>query len=389
MEASAMAKGFGGLLDRLEDVPDPRRQCDNTKHLLPEILLLGFAAVLAGSGSFTEMAIFANERRAFFGTFLRLPNGVPSHDTFRAVFMAVDPRKLQAILVAWLAERLPDLDTSHVRLDGKTLRGSARPSSGLAALHTVTAWAGERGVLLAQAAVESKSNEIAAIPEVLDLLDLQGRTVTIDAAGCQRNIAAQIVEKEGDYLLHVKDNQPTLHAAVRDAFETAIEAGAKDLKTVETSEVGHGRAERRIVQSLPAKRLDGAIDPDDWKGLASLLLVIRIVSDPTTGEEKSVETRHYIGSMAPKVKRMAELARGHWGIENGLHWTLDVTFGEDGQTTADRTAAENMATMNRVAVSVLKHDVTRKASMRGKRYIAAINPDYLSQLLGIAGVPSA
>jgi predicted transposase YbfD/YdcC len=378
-----MRRDSRSLVERLGEVPDPRRQCDNTKHLLPEILLMGFAAVVAGCRGFCEMATFAAERRAFFASFLALPNGVPSHDTFRAVFLAVAPRALQAVLVGWLAERLPGLDTSHVRIDGKTLRGSARPSNGLAALHTVSAWAGDRGVVLGQVAVDAKSNEIAALPTLLDLLDLAGRTVTIDAAGCQRSVAAAVVAKEGDYLPRVKDNQPTLHAAIQEAFATALERDSKELRTVETKEAGHGRAERRIVQALPARLLGAAVDGEDWKGLASLLMVIRIVSDPKTGEEQSVEARHYIGSMAPRVKRMAALARGHWGIENGLHWVLDVTFGEDGQTTADRTGAENLAMLNRLAVSVLKNDATRKISMRQKKLVAAINENYLAGLLGI------
>jgi predicted transposase YbfD/YdcC len=366
------------LVEQLQAIPDPRRQCRNLKHRLVDVLLIGFCGVLADCDDFVEIADWARHHQDFLRTFLELPNGIPAHDTFRRVFAAVQPTAVQGVLIPWLQQRR-GLPGEWVHIDGKALRGSRCAARGLGALHLVSAWASQQGLTLGQVAVDAKSNEITAIPLLLDLLDLRDKVVTIDAAGCQKDIAAQIVAGGGDYVLAVKDNQPTLHAEVRQAFETALEDEDPRLHRHAAEETGHGRHERRVVWVLPAARL--ATCRAVWVGLCSLVLVLRVVTCQVSGVE-TVEVHHYISSLRPSARRLAGVIRGHWGIENGLHWVLDVVFREDARRLYDRTAAENVGLLNRLANSLLRGDPA-KGSLKVKRKRAGWNTDYLAQLLGI------
>jgi predicted transposase YbfD/YdcC len=366
------------LVEQLQAIPDPRRQCLNLKHRLVDVLLIGFCGVLADCDDFVEIADWARHHDDFLRTFLELPNGIPAHDTFRRVFAAVQPAAVQGVLIAWLQQRR-GLPGEWVHIDGKALRGSRCAARGLGALHLVSAWASQQGLTLGQVAVDAKSNEITAIPLLLDLLDLRDKVVTIDAAGCQKEIAAQIVAGEGDYVLAVKDNQPTLHAEVRQAFETALETDDPRLRQHVAEETGHGRHERRVVWVLPASRY--VSQRAAWVGLCSLVLVLRVVTCRVSGAE-TVEVHHYISSLRPSARRLAGAIRGHWGIENGLHWVLDVVFREDARRLYDRTAAENIGLLNRLATSLLRGDPA-KGSLKVKRKRAGWNTDYLAQLLGI------
>lgn len=368
------------LVERVKTIPDHRRQCQNLKHLLEDILVLGFCGTLAGCDDFVEIADWATDNAAFFRTFLELPHGIPSHDTFNRVFSTVQPAAFQAVLLPWLLERR-GLPGDWVHVDGKTMRHTRRNSTGLGALHVVSAWAGQTGLTLGQVAVEQKSNEITAMPELLKLLDLHKKIVTTDAMGCQKEIAQTIVAQGGDYVLAVKDNQPTLHAGIQTAFARAEAQGAIGERTHTTEDSGHGRHERRTVSVLPATDYLSKSQVGAWLGLLTLVMVVRMVTCKATGVV-TTEVSYFISSLRPNARRIGGAIRGHWSIENGLPWVLDVVFREDARRLYERTAAENTAFLNRLALSLLRGD-SSKGSLKVKRKRAGRNTEYLAQLLGI------
>lgn len=372
------------LVAALQAVPDPRRQCKNLLHSLQDILTIGFCGVLCGCEDFVEIEEFGTAKEDFFRRFLELPNGIPSHDTFRRVFQAVCPQALQGSLIAWLKDLRQGGTAPQagevVPIDGKTLRGTFDKAKGLGALHLVSAWASANGLTLGQVAVDSKSNEITAIPHLIDLLELKGCIVTIDAVGCQKAIAAQIVAKEADYVLALKDNQPKLLAAVEAYFleQADTDNAAGRVRHHQQVEKGHGRTETRDTFVAPAPaalRASGA-----WVGLASMVMVIRQCVDHATGK-CSDEVRYFISSLPTRVKHLAQVVRTHWTIETSLHWVLDVAFNEDRMRQRDRNGIENLALLNRLAVSLLRNDQTVKAGVKCKRKTAGWNNDYLLQLL--------
>ncbi|HVI80686.1 MAG TPA: ISAs1 family transposase [Candidatus Acidoferrum sp.] len=370
------------LVERAKTIPDPRRQCQNLKHRLEDILVLGFCGVLAGCDDFVEIAAWANQNNTFFRTFLELPNGIPSHDTFNRVFTLVPTTTLQEVLLPWLLQRR-GLPGDWIHLDGKAMRHTRHNRKGLAALHVVSAWAGQTGLTLGQVAVDAKSNEITAMPELLQLLDLQQKIVTIDAMGCQKEIAKIIVEQEGDYVLAAKDNQPTLHAEIQAAFAATAQPFPQH-REVTTFAKDHGREESRTVRVLPAAKHLSEATLGAWLGVLSLVMVIRVVTCKASGAV-STEVAYYISSLRPNARRIGGAIRGHWSIENGLHWVLDVVFREDARRLYDRTAAENVAFLNRLALSVLRGDPS-KGSLKVKRKRAGWNIQYLAQLLGFPTV---
>jgi predicted transposase YbfD/YdcC len=381
------AKERSSLMEAVQAVPDPRRQCKNLRHLLPDILVMGFCGVLCGCDDFVEIEEFAVSKEELFRRFLEVPNGIPSHDTFRRVFQAVCPLALQSCLIDWLQglrqEGIPAagvVKDKVVAIDGKTLRRTFDRARGLRALHLVSAWATANGITLGQVAVDGKSNEITAIPQLLDLLDLKECVVTIDAMGCQKEIAAKIVAKDADYVLALKDNQPTLHQQVADYFLEQLQADSLDKKMRHHREVenSHGRTETRetYVAPVPKKKISTAA----WVRLASIVMVIRHSVDHTTGQTTD-EVRYFISSLPARAKRLAGAVRQHWGIENGLHWVLDVAFNEDRMRQRDRNGIENLALLNRLAVSVLRQDKTVKAGVKCKRKTAGWDNEYLLHLL--------
>jgi predicted transposase YbfD/YdcC len=378
-------KAQSKLVEAVQAVPDPRRQCKNLRHRLVDVVILGFAGVLCGGDDFVEIEEFARSKEDLFRQFLELPHGIPSHDTFRRVFQAVCPLALQRCLIAWLQGLRQTAQASAgvgevVAIDGKTLRRTFDRGKGLGALHLVSAWASANGLTLGQVAVDGKSNEITAIPQLIELLALKDCIVTIDAAGCQKDIAAQIVAQDADYVLALKDNHPTLHEQVMDYFLQQLEAAPADSKIRHQREVekGHGRTETRetFVVSAPKEMVATGL----WAGLASLVMVIRYCTDHTTGKTTD-EVRYFISSLPAKVKRLASAVRQHWGIENGLHWVLDVAFNEDRMRQRDRQGVENLALLNRLAVSLLRQDQTIKAGVKCKRKTAGWDNDYLLHLL--------
>jgi predicted transposase YbfD/YdcC len=367
------------LGERLQTIPDPRRQGENLKHLLVDIIVLGFCGVLAGCDDFVEIAEWAKVNEAFFGSFLELPHGIPAHDTFTRVFAMLKPTTLQEVLLPWLLERR-GLPGDWIHLDGKTLRHTRRPAQQLKALHVVSAWAGQTGITLGQVAVAAKANEITAMPQLLELLDLRDKIVTTDAMGCQKEIAKTIVEGGGDYILAVKDNQPTLHAEIQAAFAKEAVHETMSVRVYTTEDQGHGRHEHRTVQVLPARRTLSAAQGAAWLGVLTVVMVTRVVWCEATGVG-STEVSYFLSSLRPNARRIGRAIRGHWSIENGLHWVLDVVFREDTRRVYDRTAAENVALLNRLALSLLRGD-SGKGSMKVKRKRAGWNSLYLAQLLG-------
>jgi predicted transposase YbfD/YdcC len=368
------------LMEQLERIPDPRRQCANLKHPLVDVIMLGFCGVLAGCEDFVEITTWGKLHEAFLRTFLELPQGIPSHDTLTRVFAVLPAATLQAVLLPWLQERreVPD---EWIPVDGKTLRGTRCKRQQLKALHVVSAWAGQAGLTLGQVAVEAKSNEITAVPELLKLLELQEKIVTLDAMGCQKAIAQTIMDGGGDYVLAVKDNQPTLHAELQAAFTQAPAPPLRSSRCTTTFEKGHGRYEQRTVQALPAREYLSAAQSAVWAGVLSLVMVTRVVWEQET-ERQSTEVRYFLSSLPPVARRLGAAIRGHWSIENGLHWVLDVVFREDARRVYDRTTAENVAFLNRLALSLLRGD-PGKNSLKVKRKQAGWSTSYLAQLLGL------
>jgi len=379
-------KQHSALVDALAAVPDPRRQCENLRHQLVDILVIGFCAVLGGCDDFVQIEQFARAKEPFLRRFLTLPNGIPSHDTFRRVFQAVSPSALQACLIAWLkdlrgkpAESAPGAKRA-IGMDGKTLRRTFDNARGLGALHLVSAWAADNGITLGQVATDEKSNEITALPQLIELLDLKDCVVTIDAAGCQKNIAAAIVEKEADYVLALKGNQETLHEQTAEYFEQQLGSDTPDaqLRHQRQVETGHGRTETRDTYVAPLPKTFAGVAA--WVGLVTIVMVIRESVDHAT-QKVTGDVRYFISSLPAKVKQIAGVVRGHWGIENSLHWVLDVAFNEDRMRVRDRNAIENLALLNRLAVSVLRQDSRVKAGVKCKRKTAGWNDDYLLHLL--------
>jgi predicted transposase YbfD/YdcC len=373
------------LVEALRSVPDPRRQCNNLRHALVDVLVLGFCGVLCGCDDFVEIAQFARSKQDFFRRFLELPNGIPSHDTFRRVFQAVCPLALQRCLIGWLGELRQALgpqagEGGVVALDGKALRRTFDRAAGRGALHLVSAWASANGLTLGQLAVDAKSNEVTAIPQLIELLQLKDCVVTIDAAGCQKEVAERIIGKGADYVLALKENQPTLYAQVADYFLDYFETDNADgqVRHHRQVEAGHGRTETRETFVAPLPK--GRMDTGAWVGLASIVMVIRASLDHATGKV-SDEVRYFLSSLPARVRRLAGAVRQHWGIENGLHWVLDVAFNEDRMRQRDRTGVENLALLNRLAVSLLRQDQTVKAGVKCKRKRAGWDNNYLLHLL--------
>jgi predicted transposase YbfD/YdcC len=374
------------LVIALEGVPDPRRQCKNLRHQLVDVLVIGFCAVLCNCDDFVEIEEFAKAKEEFFRRFLELPNGIPSHDTFRRVFQAISPQAFQTCLIGWLTDKQSRVsgkktgEKKGVAIDGKTLRRTFDRAKGLGALHLVSAWATDSGLTLGQVAVDAKSNEITAIPKLLETLDLDDCVVTIDAAGCQKEIAEKIIAKGGDYVLALKANQPTMHQEVVDYFLEQHEADPADREARyhRMDERGHGRTETRetFVARAP-KWLHGAAE---WMGLCSIVMVIRQSLDHAT-QKHTGDVRYFLSSLKPTARRSARIIRSHWSIENSLHWVLDIAFNEDRLRTKDRNAIDNLALLNRLAVSLLRQDHRVKAGVKCKRKKAGWDDEYLQHLL--------
>ena len=354
------------------ELRDPRVE-RNREHLLEEVLLIAIAAVLSGAESWNDIADYGEAKVVWLRTFLTLPSGIPSHDTFNRVFAALDPEQLEKGFVAWVSSIAKLTSGEVVAIDGKALCGT-REAGTKAIVHMVSAWAEGNGLVLAQRKVEEKSNEITAIPKLLDALELSGTVVTIDAMGCQRSIAEKIVAKQADYILAVKENQGSLLDGIKDSFQM-LAADA----VFEEIDCGHGRVESRRCSVLADLSL--VEKASQWAGLQGLVRIEAERHHKATGKTEH-ETRFYITSLKPDAARLNRAIRQHWGIENKLHWVLDVGFSEDRCRKRAGHAAQNFSILNRIALNLLKQD-TSKRGIKGKRLNAAWNHPYLLKLLGI------
>jgi predicted transposase YbfD/YdcC len=358
------------------DVTDPRRR-EGTYPLL-NILFIAVCAVICGADDFVAIAEFGRSKRKFLEKFLHLSAGIPSHDRFNAIFRALKPAEFEKCLLNWIVALHEVTDGQVVAIDGKTLRRSFDTASGKAAIHMVSAWATANHISLGQIVVDEKSNEITAIPKLLEMLELSGALVTIDAMGCQREIAEQIIASGADYVLAVKENQPTLHQELVFFFADhfADDFARVNVRRQETYEHAHGRDEMRFYYLCPVP--DDLQSQERWHKLRAIGMT---VNNTVRDGKECIEARYYILSRFVSGKRFAEAVRTHWAIENRLHWQLDVTFQEDQSRIRKGHADANFSSLRRTALSLLKNNHTKKVGVKNKRLAAALNDDYLTEVL--------
>lgn len=352
------------------------------KHCFLDILGLALFAVLAGAQAYTEIEDFCRLHRTWLKSYFILPNGIPSHDTFARVFSMIDPEAFQACFFAWIQKLLELFPEDVIPIDGKSMRATRDTRKGFKALHVVSAWSCANGLSLGQIKVDEKSNEIVAVPELLKKIFIEGAIITLDAMGCQRSLATQIIDEKADYIFRVKANQGGLLEALESTFHVAIEKNYQDIMhfTAE-DEVNndHGRIESRKCVVLPMMYC--AMMRKKWKGLKSLVLII---SERETPEEKTTELRYYISSLDPKdPQRILMAIRAHWQIENNCHWLLDVAYREDQSRIRDENAAMNMAWLRKTALALLKRADHIKGSIRRKQLALWAQPEGAIKMLKI------
>jgi predicted transposase YbfD/YdcC len=368
----------GGFLRFFGELEDPR--VNRTKrHSLGDILAVAICAIICGADGWTQVAKFGRCKLKWFRTFLDLPNGIPSHDTFGRVFAALAPRSFEECFVNWIANLATASTGRLIAIDGKTIRRSLDAANGKAAIHMVSAWCAANHMVLGQLATDAKSNEITAIPDLLKLLDLSDAVVTIDAAGCQKKIAEQIVQQGGHYLLQLKGNQGSLHDETVLLFDQCLRDDCHGIAygTAATTDGGHGRIEERRIWAT--SEVGWFAEKGKWKNLRSL---IRVQARRTVGPETSEEYRYYISDLpADNASGLLAYIRGHWGIENTLHWCLDINFREDDRRIRQGHAAENFARLSRIALNLLKAETTNDGGIKTKRLCCGWDHDYLLKVL--------
>ena len=370
-----MIQGLAACFAGLED-PRETSRCD---HQLIDILVIAVCAVIACAESWEDMALYGRSKQAWLETFLALPNGIPSHDTFRRVFMLIDPDAFEVCFTRWVQSWARGVAREVVAVDGKTVRRSGSRRHNHGPLHVVSAWASEQGLALGQRAVDGKSNEIAAIPELLETLHLEGCIVTLDAMGCQKDIAAQIRAKGADYLLVLKANHGRAFGSVREQFEqTCFGQGARGRPVFDAFDEGHGRLVRRRVFMAPA--IEDLEPLHGWPDLKAVLAVETIRSVNGTGPVEA-EIRYFLTSCSDAPAVLVRAIRRHWSVENALHWVLDVTFREDDSRVRDRTAARNFALLRKMALNLVAQDQRTRNSLRARRKKAAWDDSYMLQII--------
>lgn len=359
------------LARHIDCIKDPRRH--NIRHLLHDMLLIALCAIISGADSWTQVAEYGRSKHKWFSQFLSLPNGIPSHDTFGRVFARLDPKGFKNLFNCWLEDLAESIKIHMVCIDGKTLRGSHDRANGKAPIHMVSAWAADIGLVLGQLKTDAKSNEITAIPELLKTLALKDAIVTIDAMGCQKKIARTIIDQNADYVIQVKDNQKRLHEDIALFFQKPDNA---TLDGVETVDGDHGRIEtRRYVTTGDIEWLQGK---HLWDGIKTIAMVTR---QRDINGSVSREKAFFISSLESNAATIAKSIRAHWGIENSLHWCLDISFREDHCRVRKDHAPENMAILRRMALNLLKQENTLKGGIQTKRLKAAWDHNYLIKIL--------
>lgn len=370
-------RSLKAIMDHFAVLRDPRIETKTT-HRLGEIIVMAVLAALCGADGWVAVQTFAETRKEWLKRFLQLPGGIPSHDTFGRVFAALDPDEFAACFRDWMQSVFEISEGEVIPIDGKTLRRSFDRKNQKAALHMVSAWAAENGVSLGQVATQEKSNEITAIPRLLQVLEISGAVVTIDAMGCQKEIARTIRQKKADYVLALKDNQQHLREIVAEYFasQEQHENDGIVFDYHETYQRGHGRTERRMYLTAPAP---GHLDPHgEWTDLTSIGLAL---CERECEGRTSIEQRFYINSLPNDAQRFARAVRQHWAIENSLHWSLDVTFREDDSRMRCGHSVRNFAAIRRLALTLLKQETTAQVGLKNKRLRAALDPNYLLRVL--------
>jgi len=362
------------IIEYFEDMPDPRE--DNRRHLLIDIIFIVICASLCGADTWNDIEAFGKAKESWFRRYIALPHGIPSHDTMARVFSKLVPDEINRRFTTWVQAVNPQQNQEIVNIDGKCVRRSHDKANGKSAIHMVSAWANKAGLILGQQRVDEKSNEITAIPELLELLELEGCVVTIDAMGTQTNIAKKITESKADYVLALKGNQGTLKDDVALYFQDLPQKASDDVDYYRSVDKDHGRIEVR--ECWVTNNIDWIERKEKWMGLESLCAIraTRII-----GDHETQETRYYISSLAVSARDMGEIVRAHWGVENSLHWVLDMVFREDECRKRKDNSAENFAIIRHIALNLLKQEKTCKRSIAGKRLLAGWDETYLGKVL--------
>jgi predicted transposase YbfD/YdcC len=365
------------LLKSIQQLPDPRTRW--TQHSLIDIVTIAIMAVLSGADDWNALQAYGEAKQDWLSGFLELPNGIPSHDTFNNVISRINPVAFAECCIGWMREAAANIGAQVISIDGKELRNSYDREKEQNSLHLVSAWVSSHHLLLGQVKTEEKSNEITAIPKLLELINIKGHIVTIDAMGAQKKIAQQIVKQEGDYIFSLKGNQCNLHKGVEKAFEEATRKEWEGVRheAYQTIEAGHGRIEKRRYYAMPAAMVEM---PEGWETMQSIVMIER---ERTYRKKTSLEVQYYISSLSADIEKISNAIRSHWGVENQLHWSIDVVFGEDKSRIRTGHGSENFATMRRQTLGLLKKDTSLKKSIRLKRYHAAMDNDYLARVLSL------
>ena len=365
----------GSFIEHFSDIEDPRSHI-NQKHLFIDILFITICAGICGAKGWNDVEEFGKSRKKWLKKFLELPHGIPSHDTFRTVFLFLDTKKFMECFGNWVSCIVKKVEGEIISIDGKTSKRSY--SENKKPLHMVSAWANKNSLVLTQVKVDEKSNEITAIPKILRSLEIKGCLITIDAMGCQKEIAKQIKNQGGDYILSLKGNHSKLHEEVKEYIDTCIETNFDEVphEKHKTNEKDHGRIETR--QYYLISDLNWLENKKCWMGLNSIGVV---VSKRKIGDKTSEERRLYITSLESNVKKFAQGVRGHWGVENNLHWQLDITFNDDQCRKRAEKSAENCAVVRHIVLNMLKKETSYKGSISRKQFKAALDANYLEKVL--------
>ena len=374
---------IGNIEASFSGLKDPRIE-RNKLHKLLDIIVIAICGVICGADNWVDIEMFGEKKINWLRQFLELPNGIPSHDTFGRVFGRLDAKQFQQCFFEWVKAVQEVTKGQVIALDGKQLRGSLNGYLGKGAIYMVNAWASANHMALGQRKVDEKSNEITAIPELLDMLEIAGCTITIDAMGCQTAIARQIVAKQADYVLAVKENQGHLYEDVSYLFDLYLKED-NPLEFIDDSHqtVGkdHGRLETRRCYTLAADRYQASVrNLSEWEHIRSLVLVI---SERQIGAKTTTQSRYFISSAPPVASKMLEAVRSHWGVENSLHWVLDVVFDEDHSRVRKENAPQNLAVIRQLALNMLKKEKTAKGGIQAKRLQAAWDENYLLKVLSV------
>jgi predicted transposase YbfD/YdcC len=365
------------IIEHFSKLDDPRSE--NKRHLLMDMIVIAICAVICGADAWSNIELFGQSKYNWFKQFLRLPHGIPSHDTFGRVFALLDGKQFQGCFVNWVQAIHEVTEGQIVAVDGKKLRRSYDKFLGKKAIYMVSAWASENRLVLGQSQVDAKSNEIPAVPELLDMLEIAGCIVTSDALNCQKKTVQKVIEKEADYVLEVKDNQGGLHTAIQDLFEYAAEQAFVDCDYHKTVNKGHGRIETRECWTTSAPDYLWFLpNLKHWAGLQSIAM---IKSERQTNRKTTIEYRFFISSLESDAPQTLNAVRTHWGIENQVHWVLDVVFREDDCRVRRGQAAQNLAVLRHIALNLLRQETTLKRSIKAKRLRSGWDHDYLLKVL--------